>query len=95
MKIKTIQQFQKLMREIGERDNLHVSCIFCIECRMFSNDHNGDKDFFAIARQRSDDRYRSYYLYANTMYEPKYTTYEDRDAALEAMRHTINCMCLL
>ena len=82
------------MREIEERDNLFASNIFCIERRTFSNDHNGEKDFFAIARQRSDGRYRSYYLYANTMSEPSYTTHADRDAAFEDLRKTINEICL-
>lgn len=82
------------MREIEERDDLFASNIFCIERRTFTSDHNGEKDFFAIARQRSDNRYRFYYLYANTMAEPSYMTHTTRDEAFDDLRKTINEVCL-
>lgn len=88
-KIKTMAQFQAVMREIEERENLFVSKLIAVDGRMFANEHDSTKDFFCIAREHGSERYRMYYLYADTMSEPNYVVAFSREDAIKEMRETI------
>lgn len=87
--MKKLVEFQKMMREIEERENIFVCKIYAIERRMFTNEHKSDIDFYAVAKERNSEKYRAYYYYTSTMEKPNYVVCYSREDAYKETRETI------
>ena len=88
-KIKTMAQFQAVMREIEERENLFVGKMFAIETRLFTTEHKSEIDFYCVAHERGSERYRVYHFYSSTMEEPHYVWASNREEAYEMVKDDI------
>lgn len=92
--MKKLVEFQKMMREIEERENIFVYRIYAIEGRMFTNEHKSDIDFYAVAKERNSEKYRAYYYFTSTMKKPNYVVCYSREDAYKETREKIAKMSL-